>query len=110
MQAMREVLEACPYGDNDVYLHTDPALMPVRRATWASWNFLGASGQDGADAAVCVSYWVNNLQASSRTRSLLAMHACVRPGCRSLPPARHMATAQQPGAGTVEINLTPLDV
>ena len=36
--------------------------MPVRRATWASWNFLGASGPDGADAAVCVSYWVNHLQ------------------------------------------------
>ena len=59
---MRAVLEACPYSDNDVYLHTDPALMPVRRATWASWNFLGTSGPAGADADVCVSYWVNNLQ------------------------------------------------
>ena len=63
---MREVLAACPYGDNDVYLHTDPALMPVRRATWASWNFLGTSAPDGADAAVCVSYWVNHLQVCLR--------------------------------------------
>ena len=64
---MREVLEACPYGDNDVYLHTDPALMPVRRGTWASWNFIGTSSRSGADAAVCVSYWVNNLQVSLMT-------------------------------------------
>ena len=61
-QAMREVLASCPYGDNDVYLHMDAALMPVRRATWASWNFLGTSAPDGDDAAVCVSYWVNHLQ------------------------------------------------
>lgn len=88
---MREVLQACPYGDNDVYLHTDPALMPVRRATWASWNFLGTSGPDGADAAVCVSYWVNNLQVSFsllctvNSPAMLTVRHCMLPS-RLLTP------------------------
>ena len=62
-QGVRELLGAIPYGENDVYLHTDAALMPRRRATWASWNFLGSSRPSAAAAAVCVSYWLNNLQA-----------------------------------------------
>lgn len=62
VQGMREVLAACPYGENDVYLHSDPALMPVRAGTWASWNFLGSSAPDSRDAAVCVTYWLNLLQ------------------------------------------------
>ncbi len=60
---MRELLGAIPYGVNDVYLHTDETLMPCRRATWASWNFLGSSRAGADSAAVCVSYWLNNLQA-----------------------------------------------
>ena len=60
---MREVLAACPYGENEVWLHSDPALMPVRRAAWASWNFLGSTAPGSADAAVCVTYWLNLLQA-----------------------------------------------
>jgi predicted NAD/FAD-binding protein len=42
-----DVLRAIPYNDNDVWLHTDEALMPRCRKTWASWNFLGRSGADG---------------------------------------------------------------
>lgn len=61
-QGVRPVLEAIPYGTNDVYLHTDPALMPRNKKTWSSWNFLGASGADADTAAVCVTYWLNNLQ------------------------------------------------
>ena len=62
---MRELLGAIPYGTNEVYLHTDEALMPRRRATWASWNFLGSSRPGSEDAAVCVTYWLNNLQVRS---------------------------------------------
>lgn len=47
-QTVRDVLAAIPYNDNDVYLHTDASLMPQNRKTWASWNFLGSSGE-GAD-------------------------------------------------------------
>ena len=41
LQAVREVLQAIPYSENDVWVHTDKQLMPRRRETWASWNFLG---------------------------------------------------------------------
>jgi predicted NAD/FAD-binding protein/cyclopropane fatty-acyl-phospholipid synthase-like methyltransferase len=83
----REVLGSIPYGDNDVWLHTDASLMPRLRKTWASWNFLGrsaaedkgeqaggsgaaaatngnhhANGNSNTSAAVCVTYWLNNLQ------------------------------------------------
>ena len=61
-QALRDVLAACPYSDNDVWLHSDPALMPVRQDTWSSWNFLGSSAPGSGDAAVCVTYWLNLLQ------------------------------------------------
>lgn len=47
LQGLLEVLRAVPYADNDVWLHTDASLMPRSRKTWASWNFLGRSGQEG---------------------------------------------------------------
>jgi hypothetical protein len=47
VQALKDVLAAIPYNDNDVWLHTDASLMPRCRKTWASWNFLGRSGDDG---------------------------------------------------------------
>lgn len=59
---MKEVLTDCPYSDNDVWLHSDPALMPIRKSTWASWNFLGSSALESHDSAVCVTYWLNLLQ------------------------------------------------
>ena len=62
MQGVRPLLEAIPYNTNDVYLHTDEALMPRRRPTWSSWNFLGSSDPAADEAAVCVTYWLNNLQ------------------------------------------------
>ncbi|KXZ44875.1 hypothetical protein GPECTOR_61g828 [Gonium pectorale] len=58
----RDVLAGVPYSDNDIYLHTDAALMPRNRKVWSSWNFLGNSGPGSDNAAVCVSYWVNRLQ------------------------------------------------
>ncbi len=56
--AERAVLGAFPYGENTAYLHRDAALMPRRKAAWASWNYLSSadSGQ------VCVTYWMNRLQ------------------------------------------------
>ncbi|BDA46075.1 probable cyclopropane-fatty-acyl-phospholipid synthase at C-terminar half [Coccomyxa sp. Obi] len=65
-EGVRPLLEAIPYGMNDIYLHTDADLMPRARATWSSWNFLGsaaAAAEPSADtSAVCVTYWLNNLQ------------------------------------------------
>ncbi len=37
--AEREILGAIPFRPNEAVLHTDTALMPRRRAAWASWNF-----------------------------------------------------------------------
>lgn len=55
-----EILEAIPYQENEVYLHTDRALMPKERSVWASWNVLGT--KDDESSAICVSYWLNHLQ------------------------------------------------
>ena len=59
---MKQLLEAIPYGTNEVYLHTDEALMPGNHVTWASWNCIGSSDPSAATQAVCVTYWLNNLQ------------------------------------------------
>jgi len=60
----RDLLSAVRYQANTAYLHTDLSLMPRRRKVWSSWNYLGdaAAAKDGA-RAVCVSYWLNRLQA-----------------------------------------------
>ena len=64
-QAVRPLLEAIPYGVNQVYLHTDEDLMPHNRMTWASWNCIGSSDPSAQTQAVCVTYWLNNLQVTS---------------------------------------------
>ncbi|WP_431276804.1 NAD(P)/FAD-dependent oxidoreductase [Variovorax ureilyticus] len=55
----RRLLGAFGYSRNHAVLHTDPALMPGRRAVWSSWNYISNSA---AVAAPCVSYWMNRLQ------------------------------------------------
>lgn len=56
----RRLLSAFHYSTNETFLHCDPALMPHRRAAWASWNYL--SDTEGADRRLSVSYWMNRLQ------------------------------------------------
>jgi predicted NAD/FAD-binding protein len=58
--AERRVLGAFHCSPNRAVLHADPSFMPRRRAAWASWNFLAATG--AAAAAPCVTYWMNRLQ------------------------------------------------
>lgn len=38
-----ESLAKIEYGDNVVYVHSDPELMPQRKAAWGSWNCMGKS-------------------------------------------------------------------
>ena len=57
----RRLLGSFPYARNLAVLHTDPRLMPQRRRAWASWNYIGSGGAD--DGALCVTYWMNRLQA-----------------------------------------------
>jgi predicted NAD/FAD-binding protein len=56
------LLSAFRYSRNLVALHTDPVLMPRRRAAWASWNHIGRRDSPGEGA---VSYWMNRLQSLS---------------------------------------------
>ena len=53
------VLGAFGYSRNRAVLHSDPALMPQRRAVWSSWNY--AADRTRPDA-LCVTYWMNRLQ------------------------------------------------
>lgn len=55
------VLSAFRFSANDAYLHRDAGLMPASRRAWASWN-VRMSGEQGPDAAVSVTYWLNRLQ------------------------------------------------
>ncbi len=53
------LLEAFSYTDNLAVVHSDPALMPRRKALWSSWNYIGRGERSGA---LTVSYWMNALQ------------------------------------------------
>ena len=64
----RAILSACRYAPNDVWLHRDPALMPKRKAAWASWNFLREGDVD--DRACAVTYWMNRLQKIDESKPL----------------------------------------
>jgi uncharacterized protein len=57
----RDILGSFRYQTNQVFLHTDTALMPKRRRVWSSWNYLQQPGA-GSDASVTVTYWMNSLQ------------------------------------------------
>ena len=59
------LLRSVRYRPNRIYLHRDPALMPARRAAWASWNVLK---QDSGD--ICLTYWMNRLQGLPDERPL----------------------------------------
>jgi len=58
----RALLGAFAYSRNVAALHTDERLMPRRRKTWSAWNYVGAIGE-GGDQMLCVTYWMNKLQA-----------------------------------------------
>lgn len=55
----RRLLGAFGYTRNHAVLHSDPRLMPQRRAVWSSWNYI--ADRQG-DAMPTVTYWMNRLQ------------------------------------------------
>ena len=69
--AERRLLSAFRYSRNVAVLHDDPALMPKRRQTWSSWNYLGRRRPDGTTNDLCVSYWMNRLQGINDPRPLI---------------------------------------
>ncbi|HLL11318.1 MAG TPA: FAD-dependent oxidoreductase [Rubrivivax sp.] len=58
-EAERRLLGAFGYTENRAVLHSDPALMPRRRAVWSSWNY---SADRARSEALSVTYWMNRLQ------------------------------------------------
>ena len=54
------------YAKNHAVLHRDRTLMPKRRLTWASWNYLDFAEKlgepDTTNKDLCVTYWMNSLQ------------------------------------------------
>jgi predicted NAD/FAD-binding protein len=72
----RALLGAFRYTTNRAVLHTDRALMPKRKALWASWNYVGAR----ADAGGAVTYWMNKLQRLERdTQIFLTLNPRISP-------------------------------
>lgn len=58
-EAERRLLGAFGYTENLAVLHSDPALMPRRRAVWSSWNY---SADRARSDSLSVTYWMNRLQ------------------------------------------------
>ena len=58
----RRVLSAVTYQANRAVLHTDPALLPRRKAVWSAWNYMAGDVSAAGQGAVSVSYLLNRLQ------------------------------------------------
>ena len=67
----RRLLGSFAYTENRAVLHHDPALMPVRRRAWSSWNYLADGGPGEASRAVSLTYWMNRLQNLETERPVL---------------------------------------
>jgi len=67
-EEQRALLSALRYRPNRAVLHTDSSLMPKRRSSWSSWNYIGARSQR---AGCAVTYWMNKLQGIESVEPLL---------------------------------------
>ena len=63
-----ELLAQWRYSVNDTWLHTDTALMPRRRAAWASWNYLMT---DASRESASLTYHLNLLQGLDEDREYM---------------------------------------
>ncbi|MEE2773425.1 MAG: FAD-dependent oxidoreductase [Pseudomonadota bacterium] len=57
-----EVLGCFKTEKNRAILHSDTRLMPKRRKTWSSWNFLTPGKAESLTKPSSVTYWMNKLQ------------------------------------------------
>lgn len=80
----RTLLSPFRYQRNTAVLHSDPVLMPKRRAAWSSWNYIGTRGAQGSQQ-LCVTYWMNRLQG---IREDVPLFVTLNPP--SLPRAEHI--------------------
>ncbi|MDX1540434.1 MAG: FAD-dependent oxidoreductase [Geminicoccaceae bacterium] len=83
----REILGSFAYRQNLAVLHRDAALMPKRRAAWASWNYVTpAAGETGKPTGV--TYWMNRLQGIDPTYQVFVSLNPMRPPVAHLEIAR----------------------
>lgn len=66
----REILGVFRYSENIAVLHEDTQLMPKRKSAWSSWNYLQRDTGGSTDQPLCVSYWMNKLQALETQRNV----------------------------------------
>ena len=65
----KKLLSPWRYTKNRAVLHTDITLMPKQRRVWSSWNFI--EGQESSfSKRLCVTYWMNLLQALEQTTQI----------------------------------------
>ena len=65
-----KILSAIKYTDNEVVLHTDERIMPRRKLSWASWNYL-----DNGSPSPSLTYYMNRLQSiESRTNFFVSVN------------------------------------
>ena len=65
------ILGALRTQANRMVLHSDPRLMPRRRAVWASWNYVTQGTTPTTDQPISLSYWMNRLQNLETPRPLI---------------------------------------
>lgn len=64
------ILSAIKYTENEVVLHTDEQIMPRRKLSWASWNYL-----DNGGSSPSLTYYMNRLQSiPSRTNFFVSVN------------------------------------
>ncbi|EAL73249.1 hypothetical protein DDB_G0267592 [Dictyostelium discoideum AX4] len=57
----RKVLSGFKFTHCLAYLHSDPLLMPRRRSTWSSWNYI-YDDSSLTENKLCCTYWLNRIQ------------------------------------------------
>lgn len=82
----KSLLSKFTYEINDVYLHSDPALMPRHKEAWAAWNYRGYRGWGPKTKKVCLTYNMNRLQHLSST---LPAFVTLNPHPRPKPSLTH---------------------
>lgn len=56
------IMSSFQTSSNTAVLHSDLSLMPQRKITWSSWNYITESPSPGKTPSVCLTYWMNLLQ------------------------------------------------
>jgi uncharacterized protein len=69
----QKILGTITYQNNSVVMHTDTSLLPQKKSTWSSWNYLL---QDNAHQAPILTYSMNILQGiESKTEFCVTLNA-----------------------------------